>query len=75
MMAATDLDLPTAQRIRQKREATLMAVAALKGITITPIEDDRGRRIYIASRWSLTRQCDTLDDLTDWLERVTGTRP
>jgi hypothetical protein len=74
-MTGNDLDVPTAQRIRTKREATLLAIAALKGITITPIETDNGKRAYIASRWSLTRQCDSLDQLTDWLERVTGTRP
>lgn len=75
MMAATDLDLPTALRIRQKLESKWFAVAAMAGITVVPIEADNGKRVYVVSRWALTKQIDSLDDLASWLERTTGRRP
>jgi hypothetical protein len=65
---APDFEAVQAER---KRLATLQAVAALqRGIRVDPIESDGGRRAYIVSRWSLTRQCDTLDEVGALLRRM-----
>lgn len=53
-----------------KAEASVIAPAALAGVSVTPIEADNGRRIYIVSRWSLTRQCETLDEVRALLTRM-----
>lgn len=58
----------------QKRLATVTARCALAGITLHRIEDDRGRETFIVTRWALTRELQTLDDVEQWLERVAPTR-
>ncbi len=55
-----------------KAFATVQARAALAGVTLTRLEDDRGREVLIASRWALTRQFDNLPDVESWLDHVTG---
>ena len=55
-----------------KAFATLQARAALAGVVLHRASDDHGRAVYIVSRWSLTRQLDSLADAADWLDRVTG---
>ncbi len=70
----TDVIDSTAAALR-KRESTLIASAALRGIVIVRTEDDYGRAIYIASRYALTRRLDNLDDAEAWLARVTGEAP
>lgn len=62
-------------RAEAKRLSTLTARAALCGVTLHATTDDTGRRVFIVSRWALTRQLDTLDDLEAWLDLVTGTKP
>jgi hypothetical protein len=60
-----------------KRLATLTARAALAGITLYATDDDRGRRVYVVSRWSLTKQIDDesgLDAVERWLDMVSGTK-
>lgn len=58
----------------QKRVATLRARAALVGVALHAIDGDRGVPIYVASRWAMTRQFESLSDLESWLDRVTGKR-
>ncbi len=53
-----------------KDEASVIAPAALAGIAVTPLEDDRGRRVYIVSRWSLTKQCAGLAEVRELLARM-----
>ncbi len=57
-----------------KRLATATARAALAGVALTPINDDFGRQVFVASRWDLTTQLDSLDEVEAWLSRVTGVR-
>ena len=57
---------------RAKQLATLTARCALAGVTLIETTDDRGRPAYVVSRWALTRQLATLDDLREWLDHVTG---
>ena len=60
------------QQDRAKQLATLTAKCALAGVTLIESTDDRGRPAYVVSRWALTRQLATLDDVRDWLAQVTG---
>ncbi|MEO8022098.1 hypothetical protein [Polaromonas sp.] len=56
----------------EKRYATMQARAALAGVTLQRIEDDRGREVFIVSRWAMTREIATLDDVEAWLARIEG---
>ncbi|VTU36241.1 hypothetical protein [Variovorax sp. PBL-E5] len=56
----------------KKREATLAAECALVGVTLIPSTDERGRRVYIVSRWALTKELPDLDAVEAWLGRVRG---
>lgn len=53
-----------------KQAATLQAQAALAGVRVDPVEDDRGTVIWIVSKWSLTRKCETLDEVRELLARM-----
>ncbi len=55
-----------------KRFATLQAQAALHGVTLHKLEGDFGNPVYVATRWAMTKQLDTLDEAAAWLEHVTG---
>lgn len=50
--------------------ATLQARAALIGATLTRMENDAGRVVYVISKWSLTRELQDLDAVEAWLDRV-----
>jgi hypothetical protein len=56
----------------QKRFATLQARAALHGITLHCIDGDFAKPVHIASRWAMTKQLDDLDQVSTWLQMVTG---
>lgn len=56
----------------QKREATLRALIALWGGTMTCIEGDDGAPIWVVARWALCRSFATLDEVQHFVERVTG---
>jgi hypothetical protein len=53
-----------------KAFATLQAQAALVGVQVERIEADGGGQAFIVSRWNLTRQCDTIDDVRELLRRM-----
>lgn len=55
-----------------KQFATLTARCALAGVTLIETTDDRERPAYVVSRWALTRQLASLDDVVVWLDHVTG---
>lgn len=57
-----------------KRFATAQALAALHGVTLHHVDGDAGRPIYIATRWAMTKQLDTLLEVDSWLQQVTGKR-
>lgn len=46
-----------------KRVATAQARAALVGAVLTPSQDDHGRPCWLLSRWTLTREFTSLDEL------------
>ena len=55
-----------------KRFETLRATAALSGVTLFRIEGDLQPIVYIATRWAMTKQLDSLDEAASWLSRVAG---
>lgn len=57
-----------------KRLATLRARAALAGVVLHAIVGDDGRPLYVLTRWHLTRELRTLDEVEAWLAQVTGGR-
>jgi hypothetical protein len=52
---------------------TLRARCALAGIALHITTDDRGRPLYIVSKWALTRSISGIEELAAWVDRVTGT--
>jgi hypothetical protein len=53
---------------QHKRLTTARARAALRGVTLHTIDDDRGAALYVASLHSLTRQFDDLTAVEGWLD-------
>ena len=62
----------TIARVAAKAEATLVARAALAGVVVTRIEADNGAPQWVASKWALCRAFDSLEQLSSWVDRVTG---
>jgi len=58
--------------VHPKTFATQQARAALHGITVHELRDDRGEPEYVATRWFLTKAFSSIGELTAWLDRVTG---
>lgn len=57
-----------------KREATLIARAALVGVTVYRSTTEAGATEWVCSRWALTRAFSSLDDLEKWVDMVSGQR-
>jgi len=55
-----------------KAFATLQAQAALQGVALHRLENDRGQEIYIGTKWAMTRQMHSLDEVEMWLNRIAG---
>jgi hypothetical protein len=55
-----------------KQFATLQARAALAGVQLLRSTDDRGREVFVASRWALTAQFASLAEVEAWLQRFGG---
>jgi hypothetical protein len=58
----------------EKRFATSRARMALLGGTLHRIEDDRGAEVFILTKWALTRELQSIDDVEAWLDRAEGRR-
>lgn len=54
-----------------KAFATLQARAALAGATLQRVDDDRGREVFIVTRWEVTREFADLVALEEWLDTAT----
>lgn len=57
-----------------KRISTATARAALRGITLHQLRDDRGRAEFVVRWRALTRSFSNIDDVEAWLVRVEGSR-
>ena len=55
-----------------KAFSSMVARAALAGVTLSTIDDDHGEMVYIVSRWAMTRELYDLDAVAAYLDRVTG---
>ena len=60
------------QHDHQKRLATLQARAALAGVVVNAMENDHGSKVFIVSKWAMTRELPDIDSLESWLQRVGG---
>ncbi len=63
--------LEQAQR-PEKRFANGQARAALSGATLHRIEDDRGAEVFVLTKWNLTRELQTLEQVEQLLDRMEG---
>lgn len=55
-----------------KTFVTLQARAALQGVILHQCHDDRDRPVYIVSRWNLTRELHSLEEVDRWIARLEG---
>ena len=55
-----------------KEFTTLQARAALRGFRLDRIEADAGGEAFIVTRWALTRELRTLEEVTAFLDQVGG---
>lgn len=58
--------------LEPKAVATLTARAALAGVVLHTVEDDAGNPLFIATKWSLTRQMGTVAEVDEFLQRLGG---
>ncbi|OWQ83591.1 hypothetical protein CDN99_26025 [Roseateles aquatilis] len=56
-----------------KAFATLQASAALRGFRLDRVEADAAGEAYVITRWALTKQLQTLDDVRAFLAQIGGT--
>ena len=71
-LGLTELEALAAEqrRAEEKRLATAIARAALRGIVLQRLEADTGGVVFIASRGALTRQFDDLAAVQAWLDAI-----
>lgn len=55
-----------------KRLANLKARCALVGVELYQSSDDRGRPLYVAVKWALTKHLESLEALAAWVAMVDG---
>jgi len=55
-----------------KTIATLKARAALVGVVLHAIEDDRGAPLFVASKWAMTRQMTSIAEVESFLRGIGG---
>lgn len=55
-----------------KTFATLQARAALAGVALSRLDDDRGKPMFVASKWALTRQLASLEEVASFLTKIGG---
>ena len=54
----------------EKQIATLRARAALAGVVLHALEDDHGVLLFVATKWALTRQMGSVDEVEEFLQRI-----
>ncbi len=60
--------------IDPKAFATLQAKAALVGVSLVRSTDEHDREVFIASKWAMCRQLDTVEAVEQLLNRMNGER-
>lgn len=74
---ADAIDADGASRLQRepldgKTVSTLKARAALCGVVLHFLDDDHGRALFVASKWSLTRQLHNVAEVDEFLRRIGG---
>lgn len=59
----------------EKLFETLRARAALAGVILVGSQNDSGQPVYVATRWALTQELESLEAVSAWLDRVAGSEP
>lgn len=62
----------SASPLDEKAFATLQAKAALVGVALVRSQDEVGREVFIASKWAMCRQFDSVDEVDRLLARMAG---
>lgn len=62
------------QEAVEKRLATAKARAALAGVELHTITDDRGAPLYCCVKWAMVASFTDLADVEAWLDRVEGVK-
>lgn len=73
MPTSQNLIFGQAEDAARKEFATLQATAALRGFRLDRIEADDGGVAYVITRWALTKQINSLDELRAFVEQIGGT--
>lgn len=68
----TDTRIVGAGQTPGKKFATLQARAALVGHALHEIITADGQARYLASRWGLTRELPTIEDVRQFVEQIGG---
>lgn len=55
-----------------KAWTTLQARAALLGVALSSMEDDRGQRVLVCSKWAMVKQLETVAEVEALLRRIGG---
>lgn len=58
--------------VDDKAVATLIARAALVGVALVRSTDDHDRPVFVASRWGLTKQLGSTEEVEAFLKLVGG---
>lgn len=56
----------------RKRYCSMQARAAMAGFALRRFDDEGGRSVYVVTRWNLSRELNTLDEVSAWLDRAIG---
>jgi hypothetical protein len=57
---------------QDKRCVTAQARMALLGGMLHRTQDDRGREVFVLTRWNLTRELPTIEAVEAWIDRLEG---
>ncbi|MDM0107794.1 hypothetical protein QTH97_22805 [Variovorax sp. J22R24] len=71
-MKGNGADTPV--EIDERWETALILRGALRGIRISRAGGCDGRPCWLATRWGLVKQLNSLIELAHWLDRVGGTK-
>ena len=74
MLPEDEPQTPNHAHATAKEIATLKARAALVGVEMHVIEGDRGTLVFVMTKWSLTRQLSTVEEVETFLTRAGARR-
>lgn len=63
-------DVRARRQFSEKQAAGWQARAALRGVELRKSIDDHGDEVMVATKWALTRELQTADQVGDFLRRM-----